>query len=107
MFQVEEEDKGSERRACLAVSATSKEASVAREEISSVMGRDLIIQGLAVDAMQPGTHSSALVHSTSDADKLAHVLSRGLKPSAVETCLLQAGVSLREQPVTNDWLRRD
>ena len=53
MFQrEEEEDKGPERRACLAVSATSKEASVARE-MSSVMGKDLIVQCLVMDAMPP------------------------------------------------------
>ena len=107
VFQVEEEDKGSERRACLAVSATSKEASVAREEISPVVGRDLVIQGLAVDAMQPEPTPQPWCAQPQVLLISLPMFFPGVLPSAVETCLLQVGVSLRKQPVTNDWLRWD
>lgn len=79
VFQIEEEeDKGPERRACLAVSATSKEASVARGD-EFCHGKGSHHSGPDHGCHAAWTHSSALMHSTPDAaDRPAHVLSRGL-----------------------------
>ena len=107
VFQIEEEDKDPERRACLAVSATSKEASVARE-MSSVVGRDLIVQGLVMDAMPPEPTPQPWCTQPQMLLIGLPMFFSGVLPSAVKTCLLQVGVSLREQPMTNDnWLRWD